>query len=78
MISSTRSSDGVLGPKSQPDLSGRFLRYSSVVQWGAYPDIGMLAVLGAVTLESLGLMLNPLNRTLQPMRMVLARGRAGH
>jgi O-antigen ligase len=38
---------GVLGPKSQPDLSGRFLRYSSVVQWGAYPEIGMLAVLGA-------------------------------
>ena len=31
------------------------------------------ALLGAVTLETLGLMLNPLNRTLQPMRMVLAR-----
>jgi predicted aspartyl protease len=30
------------------------------------------ALLGAVTLETLGLMLNPLNRTLQPMRMVLA------
>ena len=31
------------------------------------------ALLGAVTLETLGLMLNPLTRTLQPMRMVLAR-----
>ena len=31
------------------------------------------ALLGAVTLETLGLVLNPLNRTLQPMRMVLAR-----
>jgi predicted aspartyl protease len=31
------------------------------------------ALLGAVTLETLGLMLNPLNRTLQPMRMVLTR-----
>ena len=30
------------------------------------------ALLGAVTLEILGLVLNPLNRTLQPMRMMLA------
>lgn len=30
------------------------------------------ALLGAVTLETLGLMLNPLSRTLQPMRMLLA------
>ena len=30
------------------------------------------ALLGAVTLETVGLMLNPLTRTLQPMRMVLA------
>lgn len=31
------------------------------------------ALLGAVTLETLGLVLNPLTRTLQPMRMMLAR-----
>jgi predicted aspartyl protease len=31
------------------------------------------AVLGAVTLETLGLMLNPLNRELVPMRLMLAR-----
>lgn len=31
------------------------------------------ALLGAVTLEILGLVLNPFNRTLQPMRMLLAR-----
>jgi len=30
-------------------------------------------LLGAVTLESLGLMLNPLTRQLLPMRMLLAR-----
>lgn len=32
------------------------------------------ALLGAVTLETLGLLLNPLTRTLQPMRLVLAGG----
>jgi predicted aspartyl protease len=31
------------------------------------------ALLGAVTLETLGLVLNPLSRRLQPMRMILAR-----
>jgi predicted aspartyl protease len=31
------------------------------------------ALLGAVTLETLGLMLNPLNRDLLPMRLLLAR-----
>ena len=31
------------------------------------------ALLGAVTLETLGLILNPLTRRLQPMRMLLAR-----
>jgi predicted aspartyl protease len=30
------------------------------------------ALLGVVTLEILGLVLNPFNRTLQPMRMLLA------
>jgi hypothetical protein len=29
------------------------------------------ALLGVVTLEILGLILNPFNRTLQPMRMML-------
>jgi O-antigen ligase len=38
---------GILGPKSGSDLSGRFLRYDGVVQWGAYPEIGLLAILGA-------------------------------
>ncbi len=31
------------------------------------------AILGAVTLETLGLMLNPLSRELLPMRLMLAR-----
>ena len=50
------------------DLEGR--RATSPVVLGETED---QALLGAVTLETLGLMLNPLNRTLQPMRMVLAR-----
>ena len=33
------------------------------------------ALLGAVTLESMGFVLNPLSRQLQPMRMMLARMR---
>jgi len=32
------------------------------------------ALLGTVTLETLGLVLNPFERTLKPMRMILARG----
>jgi len=31
------------------------------------------ALLGAVTLESLGLVLHPFERSLRPMRMMLAR-----
>jgi predicted aspartyl protease len=50
------------------ELEGR--RATSPVVLGETED---QALLGAVTLETLGLMLNPLNRTLQPMRMVLAR-----
>jgi len=50
------------------ELEGR--RATSPVVLGHTEDE---ALLGAVTLETLGLMLNPLNRTLQPMRMLLAR-----
>ena len=35
-------------------------------------EVGDEALLGVVTLEELGLVLNPFNRTLQPMRMLLA------
>ncbi len=35
-------------------------------------ELGDEALLGAVTLEILGLVLNPFTRTLQPMRMMLA------
>lgn len=34
------------------------------------------ALLGTVTLETLGLVLNPFERTLKPMRMILARIRS--
>ena len=34
-------------------------------------ESGDKALLGAITLEELGLVLNPFNRTLQPMRMML-------
>ena len=50
------------------ELEGR--RATSPVVLGESEDE---ALLGTVTLETLGLVLNPLNRTLQPMRMVLAR-----
>jgi predicted aspartyl protease len=50
------------------ELRGR--RATSPVVLGEREDE---ALLGAVTLETLGLMLNPLSRKLQPMRMVLAR-----
>ena len=52
------------------ELEGR--RATSPVVLGETEDE---ALLGAVTLETLGLMLNPLTRTLQPMRMVLARSK---
>ena len=50
------------------EIEGR--RATSPVVLGETEDE---ALLGAVTLETLGLMLNPLTRTLQPMRLVLAR-----
>ena len=50
------------------ELEGR--RVTSPVVLGETEDE---ALLGAVTLETLGFMLNPLSRKLQPMRMVLAR-----
>jgi predicted aspartyl protease len=50
------------------EIEGR--RATSPVVLGETEDE---ALLGAVTLETLGLILNPLTRTLQPMRMVLAR-----
>lgn len=37
-----------------------------------YGEEGDSTVLGATTLESLGLVLNPFTRTLHPMRMLLA------
>ena len=52
------------------EIEGR--RATSPVVLGESEDE---ALLGAVTLETLGLMLNPLTRTLQPMRMMLARAR---
>ena len=36
------------------------------------------ALLGSVTLETLGLVLNPFDRTLKPMRMILAGVRRRH
>jgi predicted aspartyl protease len=50
------------------EMEGR--RATSPVVLGDTKD---QALLGAVTLETLGLMLNPLTRTLQPMRMMLAQ-----
>jgi len=52
------------------EIEGR--RATSPVVLGETEDEPLL---GAVTLETLGLMLNPLSRTLQPMRLLLARAR---
>lgn len=52
------------------EIQGR--RATSPVVLGETEDE---ALLGAVTLETLGLVLNPLSRTLHPMRMVLAGAR---
>jgi len=52
------------------EIEGR--RATSPVVLGETEDE---ALLGAVTLETLGLVLNPLSRRLQPMRLVLARTR---
>jgi predicted aspartyl protease len=52
------------------ELDGR--RGTSPVVLGQTADESLL---GAVTLETLGLILNPLSRQLQPMRMVLATER---
>jgi hypothetical protein len=49
------------------ELEGR--RATSPVVLGESEDE---ALLGAVTLETLGLLLNPLSRKFQPMRMVRA------
>jgi predicted aspartyl protease len=38
-----------------------------------YGEEGDEALLGATTLESLGLILNPFTRTLHPMRMLMAK-----
>ena len=38
-----------------------------------YGEEGDTALLGATTLESIGLVLNPFSRTLHPMRMLMAR-----
>lgn len=40
-------------------------------------ELGDAALLGTVTLESLGLVLNPFERTLRPMRMRLALAQPG-
>jgi predicted aspartyl protease len=52
------------------EIEGR--RATSPVVLGESEDE---ALLGAVTLETLGLVLNPLTRRLQAMRLVLARAR---
>lgn len=55
----------------QFELNGR--QATSPVVLGETEDE---ALLGAVTLETLGLILNPLSRTLQPMPMMLMRSTA--
>lgn len=57
-------------PVSEAWFDYRGVRRTSPVILGSGPDE---ALLGAVTLETMGLMLNPLSRELLPMRLKLAR-----
>lgn len=63
------------GTQIRRKLSECFIRYK---QWEGHSPVvlgepGDDALLGAVTLEIFGLVLNPFNRILQPMKMMLAR-----
>lgn len=44
-----------LGPRSNPETFGRFLYYPAMEQWGAYPEIGMLACIGAGAMMAVAL-----------------------
>jgi predicted aspartyl protease len=75
-LRSVRTIDFVLadGTVIQRGLAHCFFTYQDVlapspVVLGEANDV---ALLGAVTLESMGLVLNPLERTLKPARMSLA------
>lgn len=46
---------GAFGPRSMPDGFGRYLRYAAFSHWGAYPEIGLLAILGAAAAVALAL-----------------------
>lgn len=45
----------ILGPSSEVDLHGRATVYSAIEQWSGYPEIGLLAGLGAAGAAALAL-----------------------
>ena len=55
-------------------------RFTVAGQTATYPVVlggpGDAALLGAVTLKTLGLMVNPLSRELLPMRLMLSSARS--
>lgn len=67
------------GTQIRRKLSECLIRYG---EWEGHTPVvlgeaGDDALLGAVTLEIFGLVLNPFNRTLQPMKLMLARSGGG-
>ncbi len=72
----TRSLDFVLadGTVIQRHVGHCFFDYEGIVAPSpvVLGEIGDAALLGTITLENLGLVLNPFERTLRPMRMRLA------
>jgi O-antigen ligase len=65
----------ILGPHSVVDALGRPLHYRSIQQWSGYPEIGLLAALGAV--GSLALMLADRRWRVRVAGALLACGFAG-
>ena len=71
-----RTTDFILadGTVVQRDIANAFFQYQGIVAPSPVilgePNDG--ALLGTITLENMGLVLNPFERTLRPMRMKLA------
>ena len=67
------------GTKQTYDVGEAFFRLDSKVGTSKviFAPEGVTPLLGALTLESLGLMVNPVTREISPMRLILASGSPG-
>ena len=78
-LSSERSAEFTLADGTTITRGVSECRFTVAGQSATSPVVlggpGDAALLGAVTLETLGLMVNPLSRELLPMRLILSRAR---